>query len=142
MTGYSDSLGLPTDGVLIETKVDMDKVKHYFITIKYYTHVLGCFPAPVCQQFNRGITCRAPARHLESDIMVIDIMSRNALTLNRWNSLPCTVRTSRQRSCNLSVGCKQLLGSIAYGPTNGLALGCYQPSPEVLIIVYVNNLTM
>ena len=40
----------------------------------------------------------------------------NALALNRRNSLPCTVRTSRQRSCNQRVGCLQELGSRALGP--------------------------
>ena len=34
MTGYSDSLGLPTDGVLIETKVDINKVKHDYYPMK------------------------------------------------------------------------------------------------------------
>ena len=34
MTGYSDSLGLPTDGVLIETKVDINKVKHDHYSMK------------------------------------------------------------------------------------------------------------
>ena len=29
----------------------------------------------------------------------------NALAQNRCNSLPCTVRISRQRSCNQKVGC-------------------------------------
>ncbi len=32
---------------------------------------------------------------------------------------------------NQRVGCLQSLGSRALGPENGLALGCYQPSPEV-----------
>ena len=33
-------------------------------------------------------------------------MSRgNALAQNRRNSIPCTVRTSRQRACNQRVGC-------------------------------------
>ena len=31
------------------------------------------------------------------------------------NSVPCTVRTSRQRSCNQRVGCLQWLGSRALG---------------------------
>ena len=36
----------------------------------------------------------------------INSMSRgNALAPNRRNSLPCRVRTSRQRSCHESVGC-------------------------------------
>ena len=52
--------------------------------------------------------------------------------LGTRNSLPCTVRTFIQRSCNQRVGCVQQLG---YRETqdliNGLALGCYQPSPEV-----------
>ena len=47
----------------------------------------------------------------------INSMSRrNALAQNRHNSLPCTVRTSRQRSCNQRVGCLQWLGPRALGP--------------------------
>ncbi len=48
----------------------------------------------------------------------IDSMKRgNALASNRRNSVPCTVRTSRQRSCNQRVGCLQWLGSRAFGPS-------------------------
>ncbi len=43
----------------------------------------------------------------------------NALALNRRNSLPCTVRTSIQKSC------KDWLSQ------NGLALDCYKQSTEV-----------
>ncbi len=47
----------------------------------------------------------------------INCMSRgNALAQNRNNSIPCTVRTSIQRSCNQRVGCMQQLGSRAFGP--------------------------
>ncbi len=35
---------------------------------------------------------------------------------NRRNSVTCIVRTSRQSSCNQSVGCLQQLGSSAFGP--------------------------
>ena len=35
----------------------------------------------------------------------------NALAKNRSNSVPCTVGTSRQKSCNQRVGCLQWLGS-------------------------------
>ncbi len=61
---------------------------------------------------------------LQYDMRDINGVSRgNALALNRRNSLPCTVR-NLQRSYNKRVGCLQIL-------LNGLALVCYQPSPEV-----------
>ncbi len=36
---------------------------------------------------------------------------------NRHNSVPCTVKTSRQRSCNQRVSCLQYLGSRAFEPS-------------------------
>ena len=45
-------------------------------------------------------------------------------------------RTSRQRLCNQMIGCLQWMGSKAFEDLlNGLALGCYQPYPEVGRIV-------
>ncbi len=45
-------------------------------------------------------------------------MSRwNALALNWCNSVPCTFKTSRQRSCNQRVSCLQYLGSRAFEPS-------------------------
>ncbi len=60
----------------------------------------------------------------------INSMSRvNALAPNRRNSVPFTVRTFRPRLCtNWDLEHLDLL--------NGLALDCYQPSPEVLIVLY------
>ena len=72
----------------------------------------------------RGVTRSVSARRLEGDgydakakklyllllcqMRDINSMSRgNALAPNRHNSVPCTVRTSRQRSCNQRVGCLQ-----------------------------------
>ena len=43
VTGYSDSLGLPTDGVLIETKVDINKVKHDHYPMKPEVGVLSVY---------------------------------------------------------------------------------------------------
>ena len=61
-----------------------------------------------------------------------------ALAPNRHNSVPCTVRTSIQRSCYQRVRCLQW--SITFAPANGLIQGCYQPSPEVWIVwVNINN---
>ncbi len=57
---------------------------------------------------------------------------------NRRISVPYTVRTSRQRICNERVGCLQWLWSRSLDLLNGLALGCYHPSPEVLIVRIVD----
>ncbi len=38
---------------------------------------------------------------------MLDINIGDALAQNRRNSLPCTVRTSKQKSCNQKVGCLQ-----------------------------------
>ncbi len=46
-----------------------------------------------------------------SDVTLIERVREIALTINRRNSLPCTVRTSRRRSSNQMVGC--LLCSMA-----------------------------
>ncbi len=58
-------------------------------------------------------------------------MSRgNALAPNRGNSVPRTVRTSRQRSCNQRVGWDiEPLDLL-----NVLALGCYHSHPDVIIV--------
>ena len=57
---------------------------------------------------------------------------------NRHNLIPCKVRNSRQRSCNgregLVVCNNRDLEPLAL--PNGLALGCYQPFPEVSIVSY------
>ncbi len=47
-------------------------------------------------------------------------VGENASAINRRNSLPCTVKTSKQRSCNQRVGCVLLyvvvwLRSMIYG---------------------------
>ncbi len=64
----------------------------------------------------------------------IKIMSGgNALAVNRHNSVPCTDKTSRQRSCNQRV--LVVSNNWDLEPLdllNGLALDCQQPSPEVL----------
>ncbi len=59
---------------------------------------------------------------------------RNSLTQNKRNSVPCMhIRTSRKRSCNQGIVCNDWnLDPLVM--QNGLALGCYQPSPEVLIV--------
>ncbi len=66
----------------------------------------------------------------------INSISRgNALAPNRRNSVPCTVRTSRQR---LAIKVLFVCNSWDLEPLDlliGLALGCYQPSPEVLFII-------
>ncbi len=69
----------------------------------------------------------------------IKSMSRGiVLAPNRCNSVPCTFRTSRQRSCNQRVGCPQNWDLEHQDMLIGLALGCYQPCPEV----YYYYLTM
>ena len=58
----------------------------------------------------------------------------NSLASNRRNSVPCIVRTSRQGSCNQRVGCLQY-DLEPLDLLNGLAVGCYQPSPEVFFVL-------
>ena len=62
-----------------------------------------------------GVCCSAMAAWfsaLQFQIRnIIDMSMGNALAPNRSNSLPCPVWTSRQRSCNQTVGC--LLCSMA-----------------------------
>ena len=54
-----------------------------------------------------------PTALLQCHFRKINSMSRrNTTAQNRSNSLPCTVKTSRRRPCNLRVGCLQLLRSI------------------------------
>ncbi len=65
----------------------------------------------------------------------------NALAPNRRKSVQCTVMTSRRRSCNQRVGCLNNWNLQPLDLLNGMALGCYQPSPEVLIVLrcYYSN---
>ncbi len=51
-------------------------------------------------------------RHINS------MSNGNILAQIRCNSLPCTVRTSRQRPCNQRVCCLQKLAYRALGPAN------------------------
>ena len=55
----------------------------------------------------------------------------NALSQNWRNSVPCTIRTSKQRSCNQKVGFCDNWDLKPLELLNRLALGCYQPYPEV-----------
>ncbi len=76
---------------------------------------------------------------------------RNISSMSRVNSLdpnrPCTVRTSRQRSCNKGLVVCNNWDIEPLELLNGPALNCYQPSPEVLIVsivfvgVFMANLT-
>ena len=53
------------------------------------------------------------------------------------NSIPYTVRTFRQGSYNKKVWLSAIIGwdLESLDLLNGLALGCYQPSPEVFIVL-------
>ncbi len=63
----------------------------------------------------------------------INSMSRgNALASNRHNSVSCTVRTSRQRSCNGLDVCNDW-EKRAFKHAKLSGLGCYQPSPRLLV---------
>ena len=58
----------------------------------------------------------------------------NALAKNRPNSLPCTVRTTRQRLAIKGLVVRFDLEIEPLELLNDRALGCCQLSPEVLII--------
>ncbi len=62
------------------------------------------------------------------------------LALNRCSSVPSTVRTSRQRSCNQLVGCLQWLGSRAFQPAKRSGPRLLSNVPEILIILYIKVL--
>ncbi len=55
--------------------------------------------------------------------------SVNELAPNRWNSVPCTIRTFRQRTCNQRLVVFNSWDLEPVDLLNGLALGCCQPSP-------------
>ncbi len=63
----------------------------------------------------------------------------NALAPNRRNSLPCTVRTSSKGRATKGLVVCNNWDLEPLDLLNGLALGCYQPSPEVLIVLRVND---
>ncbi len=50
------------------------------------------------------------------NLYLLQLCQRRNLAPNSCNSVPCTIRTSRQRSYNQRVGCLQWLGSRAFGP--------------------------
>ena len=74
-------------------------------------------------------------------VTLIVCVGGNALAPNRRNSLPCTVRTSRQRSCNQRVGCLQQLGSRALGPAKRSGPRLFQRYDSYVCncLKYLNN---
>ena len=94
----------------ISNRVRGINVAHLLVVGKVMSSMLGP---------NRDIAKDVKSCYLLLLYLMRDIKSMrrgNALSLNRRTSLPCTVRTSRQRSCNQRVGCLKLLGSRALGP--------------------------
>ena len=75
-------------------------------SVSYHVeHPLGVVGKVMGSMLGLNCVIAKDVKSCTSCYYVISMSRRNALTQNRCNSIPCTVKISRQRSCNERVGC-------------------------------------